>query len=170
MRYPRDLFELRLISHRFVLDDYQSAYNILSDRLPSLGILFDYPNYDSSISSTVLLRSSTALSSPRLPSEPVLGVVGVGNYSSRILIPSFIKAGASLHSLASPSGLAPTLVGKRFNFISATSDVTSLINDSQLNTLVIASRHDSHASLVISALTSKKMYLSKNHYVSLLKS
>jgi predicted dehydrogenase len=43
-------------------------------------------------------------------------VIGAGNYASRMLIPAFAKAGATFHTLAASSGMAPVQVGRKFGF------------------------------------------------------
>jgi predicted dehydrogenase len=86
----------------------------------------------------------------------VLGVIGAGNYSSRMLIPAFAEAGARFHTLAASSGIGPVHVGRKFGFRQASTDVPALLADPSCNTVVIATRHDSHASLVQQALVAGK--------------
>ena len=86
----------------------------------------------------------------------MLSVIGAGNYSRRTLIPSLAQAGARFHTIAATSGLGPAHVGRRFGFRHATTDISSLLSDPSCNTVVIATRHDSHASLVQECLLSGK--------------
>ena len=88
--------------------------------------------------------------------QNLLVVIGAGNYASRILIPAFDKAGASFHSLAASSGIGPVHFGSKFGFRQASTDVSSLLADPNCNTVVIATRHESHASLVQEALAAGK--------------
>ena len=91
-----------------------------------------------------------------------IGVVGAGNYASRTLIPAFARAGARFHTLAASSGIGPVHVGRKFGFQKASTDVPSLLSDPTCNTVVIATRHDSHASLVQQALSAgKHVYVEK---------
>ena len=90
------------------------------------------------------------------PGQPLLGVIGAGNYAARILIPSFAKAGARFHTLAASSGIGPVYVGRKFGFRQASTDVPALLADPSCNTVVIATRHDSHAPLVQQALAAGK--------------
>jgi len=86
----------------------------------------------------------------------MLGVIGAGNYASRILIPAFAKAGARFHTLAASSGIGPVHVGRKFSFTQASTDVAALLADPSFNTVVVATRHDSHAPLVLQALAAAK--------------
>ena len=147
-----------LISHRFLIDQAATAYELLSSSEPSLGILLQYPGTAdhqqriASLSDDHSFVQSTSSDS----AQPVLSVIGSGNYASRILIPAFAKSGACFHTLAASSGIRPTHVGRKFGFRQASTDVPALLSDPSCNTVVIATRHDSHASLVQQALAAGK--------------
>lgn len=145
-----------LISHRFPIDKATSAYDLLISDKPSLGILLNYPATAHPEHRTIALAQQPVESPPSPPGQPVLGVIGAGNYSRRILIPAFADAGACLHTIAATSGSGPVHVGRKFGFKNATTDLETLLADSTLNTVVIATRHDSHASLVQRALSAGK--------------
>ena len=147
-----------LVSHRFPIDEAAVAYDLLSSPEPSLGILLKYSGTADPQQRTITLpaESSPAGSRALRPDQPLLGVIGAGNYASRTLIPSFAKAGASFKTLAASSGTGPVHVGRKFGFRQASTDVPSLLADTSCNTVVIATRHDSHASLVQQALAAGK--------------
>ena len=52
-----------------------------------------------------------------------MSVIGAGNYASRMLIPSFAKAGARFHTIAASNGTGPVHVGRKFGFRYASTDV-----------------------------------------------
>ena len=142
-----------LISHRFLIEQASKAYELLSSHEPSLGILLRYPESAEAKQRVVSLQ---AASEPVAASQPILSVIGSGNYASRLLIPAFAKAGAHFHTLLATSGLGPVHVGRKFGFCKASTDVKALLADPSCNTIVIATRHDSHASLVQQALAAGK--------------
>ena len=129
-----------LISHRFSIDEAASAYELLSRPEPSLGILLRYPGTAKSQQRTIDLPAEpSATDSLALhPGQPLLGVIGAGNYASRMLIPAFAKAGARFHTLAASSGIGPVHVGRKFGFRQASTDVPALLADPSRNTVVIA--------------------------------
>ena len=146
-----------LISHRFPIEQAADAYELLSSLEPSLGILLQYPGTADPQQRTIALPAEPAAGSRSLrPGQPLLGVIGAGNYASRILIPAFAKAGARFHTLAASSGIGPVHVGRKFGFRQASTDIPALLADPSCNTVVIATRHDSHASLVQQALAAGK--------------
>ena len=147
-----------LISHRFAFEEAAAAYELLSSPEPSLGILLQYPGDADPQQRTITLPAepSIAAAATVRPGQPLLGVIGAGNYASRMLIPAFAKAGASFHTLAASSGIGPVHVGRKFGFRQASTDIPALLADPSCNTLVIATRHDSHALLVQQALAAGK--------------
>ena len=145
-----------LISHRFALEQAADAYELLSSGAPSLGILLQYLGIADSSQQTIALQPASPPAVALVPTQPLLGVIGAGNYASRMLIPAFAKAGAQFHTLAASSGVGPVHVGRKFGFRQASTDVATLLADPSCNTVVIATRHDSHASLVQQALAAGK--------------
>lgn len=147
----------QLISHRFPIEQASTAYDLLSSSESSLGILLQYPRTADAELRTIALSADRS-DDRRVKSagDPLVGVIGAGNYASRILIPAFAKAGARFHTLAASSGLGPVHVGRKFGFRQASTDIQGLLADPSCNTVVIATRHDSHADLVHQALVAGK--------------
>ena len=147
-----------LISHRYPIEKAAAAYDLLSSPEPSLGILLQYPGTADPKQRTIALPAEPSASDTRAlrSGQPLLGVIGAGNYASRMLIPAFAKAGARFHTLAASSGIGPVHVGRKFGFRQASTDVPAQLADPSCNTVVIATRHDSHAPLVQQALAAGK--------------
>ena len=147
-----------LTSHRFSIEQAVSAYELLCSSEPSLGILLQYPGTADTHQSTIALPVAPDAAGARAPSpdKPLLGVIGAGNYASRMLIPFFAKSGARFHTLAASSSISPMYLGRKFGFREASTDVSVLLSESSCNAVVIATRHDSHASLVQQALAAGK--------------
>jgi predicted dehydrogenase/threonine dehydrogenase-like Zn-dependent dehydrogenase len=142
-----------LITHRFPIEQVAAAYELLSSPHPSLGILLRYPE-TADPEHRVIQLSVDAESVA--PCQPLLSVIGAGNYASRMLIPAFAMAGARFHTLAASSGIGPVHVGRKFGFRQASTDISALLADPTANSVVIATRHDSHAGLVQQALAAGK--------------
>jgi predicted dehydrogenase len=150
-----------LISHRFALADAADAYGLVSGREPSLGILLDYPPHSATSNGeltrrTVTLRPVPPAAAGQGSGGVAVGFVGAGNYASAVLIPAFRDAGARLSSVASNAGVSGVHAGRKFGFEKTTTDVSSVLADPDLNAVVIATRHDSHAALVCRALEARK--------------
>ncbi|MCH7861089.1 bi-domain-containing oxidoreductase [Sphingomonas sp. NPDC092331] len=142
-----------LITHRFAIDDAGDAYSLLASSEPSLGILLDYPEPAEPGAGTA---RTLQLSQAQPGGRGSLTVLGAGNYASRTLIPAFIKAGAIPHALASANGSSAAFFARKFGFALASSDTAAMIADPQSDTVVIGTRHDSHARLTLDALRAGK--------------
>ena len=142
-----------LVTHRFDFENAGDAYASLTEDKSGLGLMLTYASpLQGRLNTQVALAASAQFDS----GKPVIGVIGAGNYASRVLIPAFAKAGAALHTLASSGGLSSALHGRKAGFAAATSDVGEILGNEDINTVVIATRHDSHASLSAEALSAGK--------------
>lgn len=143
-----------LISHRFAFEDAPSAYAALTTDRTVLGMLLDYPSEPATrLPTRVTVNRAAATATP---GEPVIGFIGAGNYGARVLIPAFRAAQARLHTICSSGGVSAVVQGGKSGFEVASTDVQALFDEPAINTVVIASRHDSHASLVTRALQAGK--------------
>ena len=142
-----------LISHRFDFESAPKAYQTLSESPGSLGILL---RYDSPDSTRLLDHVSLAPNIRFDTGQPVLGVIGAGNYASRVLIPALKSAGLQLHTIVTTGGISGAIQGKKAGFAEASTDVSAILKNSTINTAVIVTRHDTHASLVAEALEAGK--------------
>jgi len=148
-----------LITHRFAFDEAVDAYQTLRDDKQALGIVLQYLGNDQGLTPRqVTLNSKRTF----VPGKPVCGFIGAGNYASRVLIPAFAKAGAQLHTIVSKGGVTATHHGKRNGFHLASTDVTTILGNQAINTVVIATRHNNHAHFVIEALTAGKRVFVEN--------
>jgi predicted dehydrogenase/threonine dehydrogenase-like Zn-dependent dehydrogenase len=148
-----------LISHRFPFDRALGAYELLGSKEPSLGILLEYPR--EADTTTEALRVATvplgaAPAAGARGGSPVVGWIGAGNYATRVLMPAFRDAGARLKVVASSGGASGVHAGRKFGFEVAASDAAAAIEDPEITTVVITTRHDSHAKLVCRALEAGK--------------
>ncbi len=141
-----------LISHRFDINDAAEIYENLNQSA-SLGILIDYQN-----SSEVLPTEGTVYLDDNLQSKVQKGnvsFIGGGNYASRVLIPAFKKAGANLITLVTSGGKSAFYHGKKNGFLVASTDIEQALDES-VDTVVIATQHNLHASQAIKALEKGK--------------
>ena len=142
-----------LITHRFPLERAREAYEVLGGGTRSMGIMLDYPRRDHA---DLLERSVPLTARTNRAGNLRVSVIGAGNYAGRVLIPAFRAAGARLHALGSNSGLTSVHVGRKHEFAIATTDIDALLDDHSIDIVSIATRHDSHAQLVVRALKSGK--------------
>jgi predicted dehydrogenase/threonine dehydrogenase-like Zn-dependent dehydrogenase len=150
-----------LISHRYGLSEIDAAYAVVVGKESSMGILLEYPK-SSEVGDKELrlstITSDAVLASTRTPSGSgaQFAFIGAGNYAAGVLIPAFKSAGANLVSVASNSGLTGVHAASKFGFSSTTTDANSIFQNDEINAVVVSTRHDSHAQLVLDSLNSGK--------------
>ncbi len=145
-----------LISHRFALEDAAQAYDLVTGKAPSLGILLDYPAPQAAPAEALTRRTVSLGGAAPAVGKAAIGVIGSGNYATAVLIPAFKAAGARLVSVSSAAGVSGVHAGRKFGFEKTTTDVAALLADPDVNAVVIATRHDSHADLACRALAAGK--------------
>ena len=145
-----------LISHRFEIDEAVQAYELVGGSAPSLGILLSYPSV--SEKPDAILRNQTVNIGPARPSvgKATLGFIGSGNYATAVLIPAFKAAGVRLKTVASAGGVSAAHAGRKFGFEKTTTATEEVFADPEINAVVVATRHDSHALQVCHALEAGK--------------
>ena len=148
-----------LISHRFSLGQTENAYAVVGGSEPSMGILLEYPTRaekpDAVVrESTVCLAAHQLLAATRQPVS--VAFIGSGNYATAVLIPAFKEAGARLNSVASSAGVSGVHAARKFGFEETTTDTSKFFDDSEIDALVISTRHNSHAWFVLQALEAGK--------------
>ena len=146
-----------LISHRFDFDHAGEAYDLLASGAPAVGILLRYPETAAAPAEALRARTVRLPDAPGRPgAKPVVGVVGAGNYAGRVLIPALAKTGAEMRSVATSGGVSGVHFGRKHGFGEATTDTAGLLADPAVDTIVVATRHDTHARLTVDALRAGK--------------
>lgn len=149
-----------LVSHRFAIAGATDAYDLITGPEPSLGILLDYPEAvtggDAAAFSQTLALPPSGHTRAGAAAQPRLAFVGAGNYAQSTLIPAFRKTPARLVAVVSNEGASGVHAGRRYGFEVASTDAHATIRSSSIDAVVIATRHDSHASLVCEALAAGK--------------
>lgn len=153
-----------LISHRFAIEQGDRAYAMLNAG-PALGILLDYPlrPLDDEPRAAVLPRTEAPIArSPRpsvaSPRDRVrIAAIGAGNFARGTLFPLLRRTGrAELHTIVAATGLSADAAGKRFGFRTRSTSPDIIWSDDECDAVVIATRHDSHAALVLAAVAAGK--------------
>ena len=150
-----------LTTHTFKLDDAPKAFDmILSRSEPFIGILIEY-DVEKPLK-TGRIRVSPEVRSQK--SEVVnIGFIGAGSYAQSHLLPNIPKNNnVLLNGVMTTTGTGSRSVAERYGFDFCTTSENDIIENDDINTVFIATRHDSHAHYVLKALkTGKHVFVEK---------
>jgi len=146
-----------LITHRFPIEKADEAYEVITGKKKEafLGVLLTYPE---EVSSAPVSRVTfPVLRGTGQPDTVKLGVLGAGLFANATLLPALRKVnGVELVGIASAGGLHAQHSARKFGFAYATSSDDEIINNPNINTIAILTRHDTHAGLVVKTLQAGK--------------
>jgi len=173
-----------LITHRFPIKRATEAYElILEGKEPYIGVLLTYGD-DVDLSRTVVLRDRkkveavtsaevdarrgepSAYPTRRFPftllrsseeSPVTVSLIGAGLFATTTLLP--ILKGLRhiyLRGVATASGLSGRHAGDKFGFEYCTTDYREILRDPEIACVLIATRHNLHARLVVESLQAGK--------------
>jgi predicted dehydrogenase len=83
-------------------------------------------------------------------------MVGAGNYARQVLVPAFRESGARLKTIVTSGGVRGVHVGGKNGFEFAATEWEALLGDPEINTVAIATRHDTHAQFTSAAVRAGK--------------
>lgn len=89
-------------------------------------------------------------------SKGVLGIIGSGNFTKMTMLPALKNTKCNIKFIASRSGLSSTALAQKFGISNSTSNYQDILNDPDVDLVIITTRHDQHASMVIEALNAGK--------------
>jgi predicted dehydrogenase/threonine dehydrogenase-like Zn-dependent dehydrogenase len=144
-----------LLTHRFSLGDAERAYDLLAGNRGErfLGIALRYPA-EPRAPRLETIRTDLAVA-PR--GQVRVGFVGAGSFAGGTLIPLLAdQPGVTLAKVCTASGLSARDAAARHGFAASASDPETIFGDRDINAVVIATRHDSHAALARDALARGK--------------
>lgn len=139
-----------LITHKFAIDEAESAYRLITGESsePYLGVLLRYDTERKLEQRIQITDKPASLKKDRV----CIGLIGAGSYAKRMLLPNLKSAGAEFQAIATASGISAKEIGAKYGFSYCVSDAEAVIEDPDVNLIVIATRHDTHADLARRAL------------------
>jgi predicted dehydrogenase/threonine dehydrogenase-like Zn-dependent dehydrogenase len=143
----------RLTTHRFGIADAVDAYTLVtSGREPYVGVLLEYAPPAASRARRIDFTTRKAK-----PVDLGVSLIGAGNFARLVMIPALENAGGfHWRGVCTTTGGNAERTARQNGFSFATTDVEEVLSDSETSAVFIATRHDTHATLVIRALMAGK--------------
>ena len=152
-----------LVEEIVPVDEASAAYDRLTgpaDARPTGALLLAYgqgaelERGDVGCLSAQVPGTTSKLATKRAPVR--IALVGPGSFATRILMPAFARSGAKLELVGGGSGPSAEAAVRHLGFSRIASDEESVVADKDVDAVVIATRHSSHAALTIRALEAGK--------------
>jgi len=140
-----------LITHVFDIEEAEKAYDIVTGKVQEqhIAILLKYPESEE--------KRKEDNAQVSLVTEPSIGIgfIGAGSFAQKFLIP-YAKPNGELLTVVTSRGITAKSVGEKFNFRCFTTDAQDVFSNKDINTVFIATRHNTHAALAMASLEAGK--------------
>lgn len=147
-----------LITHSFPIDRGQDAYRLVVDNPDKerfLGVLIEYPSATESPSRRIDIH--VAKRTRPAAGQVRVGLIGTGSFARSTIIPALTKiSNVHLRATASANGISAKEVAEKHGCDYATTDYRELLDDADLDLIVVATRHNLHASIAAESLIAGK--------------
>lgn len=147
-----------LTTHSFGIDEAESAYkSITKDKSGQyIGVILGYNTQDKE-----QLTTKIELKAPQESAKPAkktnVGLIGAGAFATGTMLPIIKKIpSVNLKGIATATGTTGKHVGDKFGFGYCTTNYKELLQNPEIDTVLIATRHNLHAKLVAESLAHGK--------------
>lgn len=148
----------RLTTHTFNFHEAPRAYQLILDGKENFsGVVL---KYDTGKELRKTVRPEEKKFDP--DNKVNVGLIGAGSFAQAFLLPVITTGNANLVAIATAKTTNARNIAGKYGFSYCTGDANEILTDSKVNTVIIATRHDSHAKYVIQALENgKNVYVEK---------
>ena len=149
-----------MISASYPIDRVSEAFQALSsDVNKPLMILLNYGMPGPDLDVYVNHKRMISVSPKRVNKQLInLAMVGAGGFASAVHLPNIAKLNEkyNLHAVMDRTGLTAQNNAQKYQAVYATTDYNEILNDKDIDLVMICTRHDSHARMVLEALKAGK--------------
>ncbi len=137
-----------LITERVALENYKEIYDNMGG--DSIASILEYST-ESNDKTTVIINSNQFEAG-----QGNIAIVGAGNFTKMTMLPALKAASANITSIASAGGLSGTLMAKQYKIAKSTTNYKDILKDEETDLVIITTRHNMHAQMVLEALQANK--------------
>lgn len=158
--YTKRINMKKLITHNFEIDKAPEAYKMITEnpnKEKYLGVIFSYPNNEEKNKNTIVKSKVKA------QDKIGIGLIGSGNFARNTILPNLTKIDDfELVGLSTSGSTSAGQTIKKYNFKYSTTDYKKLLEDKDIDLIIIATPHNTHAKFAIEALDAgKHVYVEK---------
>ena len=138
-----------LISEIIPLEEYDKIYGDIGNS-KSIASIIKY-NENNTPEHTIVVNKKVAQ-----PTKGVICIIGAGNFTKMTMLPALKKTNATIKHIVSSGGVNGTALAQKYNIAQSTTDYDLVLDDKDLDLVMITTRHNLHADMVIKALEKDK--------------
>lgn len=129
------------------LDEYYTIYGYMGGS-SAIASLLAYPEQPSQ--ETTVQHQEVSFEGRK----GVIGIIGAGNFTKMTMLP--VLKGAAIKYIASANGLSGTALAQKHHIAHSTTNFQQILQDNEVDLVLITTRHDQHARLVLEVVQHNK--------------
>ncbi len=141
----------KLLTHTYSFSEAPKAYDLIMNKTePFVGMVLKYDT-------SKTLQQKVNIASPQYQQGDVtIGLVGAGSFGQNFLIPALKNTPAKLVTVVTARPNNARNIADKNQFATASGNAQDIFNDTNINTVFIATRHDTHAPYVLDGINKGK--------------
>lgn len=152
----------QMITHKFRIEDYKKAYQLVLENLDQEdvgGVLFEYQEQPRQES---IIKFKTRTQIRTNEKQVTAAIIGAGNFAKRFILPNLVKLDVKIKAITTAQGMNAEHLAQKYKCDYCTTDYQKILDDNEINTVFIATRHNQHAPMAKQALDKgKRVFLEK---------
>lgn len=141
-----------LVTEKIELKNYSEIYDNIDNR-ESIASIIEYPAKNKIIDNDSVLELHNKKFSK---STPIIGIIGSGNFTKSVIVPTLVDLDGKIKCIGSTNGLTSSYLANKYKMSYCTTDTEEIINDIDVDTIIVTTRHDTHAKYALKALEAGK--------------
>ena len=145
-----------LVEGKYSLEQADLAYKLLNSKKKPLAVLLSYP--DSILKEKDSQQFVELSVLQKMEGKIELGIIGIGSFTQTVHLPNLMKLREfyRIRGICTHDQVKAKYFASRYKASIATTDYKILLNDPKINLVIISTRHNLHAQMVIDALKAGK--------------
>ena len=140
-----------MITEIVPLNDYQKIYGEIGQSRSIASILKYEEAIELNPKRNIKLKETNFTHS-----NGVLGIIGAGNFTKMTMLPALKSSAAQYKYIASNGGVSGTALAQKYGIANSTTDYKEILKDPEVDLILITTRHNLHAAMVVEGLQAGK--------------
>lgn len=136
--------------------DFENFSKVYDSQYLKKGIVtvFQYPNIKINVDN--IIKFDFANHKEKLNPKGGIALIGSGDFSSKVILPTFSKLGIRIDAILNKNGLSASQLAKNYHIETVSTDNKPIFENDKIGSVIIATPHNTHASLCIDAIKHHK--------------